>query len=674
MASFIDSEEDIDLDTIGWKTKYWDDLPTSDEDITDNMTLMLLPEPSALYYNEGNPYTINYAGDDVYETTINPDGTTTTTIKYKHNHMYRCDATGEEPSVVFSWTDIGSFEPVLINTIKIILESMDMYMALIGLRSKHEFNLYISNQISKLTPIVSEPSNGDSNAVPSNPNDYEYVPPYYDVLNEVHLLHLYLQFYFIDNRSAIDKQDRKSQLAKVVDDYYLEDHLHFISDYKYGSIENLNADTSRSYMNETMYSVRNGTSSVKLFDYIKTNIRDILDQDDSIQNTHEIEIGIGKTATEFDNLRESYASITDLYKAFIEVTWNAKDPRTFYAVRRLRKMLMTTRYANEIYALKGTENDPQVASSYKELLDSIDPILSTRIDNMSESQRIDELEYSLDCLSKCADDLVYLHAYGGFNMKKIISYIFKLLIFFKSAKADLLDYALEFHIDDKTDNMIKYMSELTKISTDTTISPDKWRITDYLASRNVLIRLNSDKSDKIRFFDTDRIILLAKYVNSHSLLGLMDQIALHMRNTVMTTDLNYNLYDHLRHYSDTITINPRHDVERVFARYKYIVNERAKAAQSGESSRYTQYDEDLAYLAYKDALNIFNDSTLSDRHMTFGDTVALTKRVIYKLDYDAEPTIDEYGNTIYPKLLDEYGLPVREITTDFIDFNDKGEI
>jgi hypothetical protein len=666
LASFIDSENDIDLDAIKWKYRYWDDLPEDVSDIRDNQNLRLMPSPSELYVDKY----INYVGETVYRTiVIDPEtGETHEDVEYMKDSIYKCVVVEGSDPEEYEWQYYGPYSHTALNSIKSELESIDMYMPIIGLRSKHEFNLYISDQISKLTPIVCERSNGDTDTVPPEGEDYEYTPPYYDKLNDVELVRWYLYFYFMDNKSLIDTKDRSSQLAKVVDDFYLEDHLHFVSDYKYGAIDDVNADTSFSYMNEKMWSVRNGTKSIKIFDYIKTYIRDILTQDDTIQNTHEITIGINKPADEFEKLRESYASITDLYRAFIELTWNAKDPKTFYAIRRLRKMLMTTRYASEIYALKGTESKPKVAESYRELLDSIDPVLTSRIDNMTESQRISELEYSLDCLSKCADDLIYIHAYGGFNMKKIISYIFKLLLFFKSAKVDLLDYALEFHIDDKTDNMIKYMSELTKLSTKTTMSPDKWRFTDYMAEHSALIRLNSDKSDRISFFDLDSIMLMMRYVRPQSPLYLMDQVAHHYKSTVVTADLNYNLSDSVKNDINNVLIDPRYDTNRAFKYYLYM-----RHLNESDPNRYTQYDVDMAYLAYLEKLKAFNNNCQYDRNIRFGDNCELVKRVVYKLDYDAAPESDAYGNLIYPKKLDEYNLPVRVITTDYIKFNNESE-
>ena len=79
---------------------------------------------------------------------------------------------------------------------------------------------------------------------------------------------------------------------------------------------------------------------------------------------------------------------------------------------------------------------------------------------------------------------------------------------------------------------------------------------------------------------------------------------------------------------------------------------------------YNQYDEDMAYLKYLDVLRMYNENMENDRNIRFGDDLTMAKRVIYKLDYTAEPTIDEYNNSIYPPKLDEYNQPVKEVIID----------
>lgn len=474
-------------------------------------------------------------------------------------------------------------------TVQEILDSseVDIYKTLIGLRAKREYRLYLSNQIEEISSqLFSE----------SNPYYYSGTLYYIDCVRWVQF---YLNYYFLD------KKYTSSRLVDTVDRYFLFDHEHYVTDYRYGGNEKYQPLTSLTYMNDIVYSKRDGNKAVNAFTYISENIRDLLDENDPRgKHEHEIEIGVGRPVdSNWDKLKSSYETLADLYDAFTVLTWGVTDPRTFAAVRRLRKMLMTTKYAKEIYTLNGTN---EVAETYGQLLDSIDPMLTARIDGMTEAQRIVELEYSLSCLEKISDDLIYIHAYGGFNMKKIISYIFKMILFFKSAKVDLLDYALEFRVDDKTDNIIKYMTTVTNISTNSTITPDHWNMHDYSAGHDLVTRLNFDKSIRLVFDDrcfhygtTSRMLFSADL--------LEDQITGHSTSAVETTDLNNVLYDFMS------------DTER-------LTNVRDK--------------------------------------FSFTEEFMLAKHKKYMIDYDAQPTFDRLGNPIYPFKLDENG---NRIVEEYID-------
>ena len=458
--------------------------------------------------------------------------------------------------------------------------SLDMYSALVGLRAKREYRLYLSGEQAEISEQLFSADN-----------------PYYintiNYIDCIRWINLYLNYYFLD------KKYTTSRLVDTVDKYFLFDHEHYVTDFKYGGNARYQPLTSITYMNDVIYSVRDNDKPINAFTYISDNIRDLLDANDPRgKHENEIEIGIGRPVdSRWDRLKSSYGSLADFYDAFTVLSWGVKDPRTFAAVRRLRKMLMTTKYAKEIYTLKGTNT---VADSYGELLDSIDPILTARIDSMTEDQRIVELEYSLSCLEKISDDLIYLHAYGGFNMKKIISYIFKMIIFFKSAKVDLLEYSMEYRVDDKSDNMIKYMTECTNISTNSTITPDQWAITDYTALHDIVTRLNFDKSIKFTFDDRAFHSLSRQMLQSANFFadGIKRSNDPDHVSVISMIDMNFNVIDFM------------YGTER---------------------------------------------STNTRDAMPFTDEIALAKRKRYMLDYDAIPTFDDKGNAIYPYKLDSNG-------------------
>ena len=351
----------------------------------------------------------------------------------------------------------------------------------------------------------------------------------------------------------------------------------------------------------TTHKYKSKVGRMNAFTYINDYIRDILDADAVISAKNSINIGVGMSVDDnWAKLQSAYEGMVDMQDAFTTLVWGVKNPRTFQAVRRLKKMLMTTKYAKDVYSLNGSPGT--VASSYGELLDSYDPLLRARADSLNETQRIVELEYSLSCLDKISDDLVYLHSYGGFNMKKIISYIFKLILFFKSAKADLLHYELEFHVDDKTDNLIKFMTDLTKLTTDSTISPDQWRFVDFVAKHGKISVMDPDKTCTFKFSDAMILDKVTRNVFSANVFG--DEIIEHHTEVKNTTDLNYKLMDYFIHDSTTLKVK-------------------------------------------------------DDMKMT--DALLLGQRVVYALDMEATPDYDRYGNAIYPNKIDENGNRVIKV-------------
>ena len=477
-------------------------------------------------------------------------------------------------------------------SVKSLLEQIGLYDALFGLKAKVAFRKFLSNKDYTLSSQIESMEN-----------------PYYYSLDDIRWVHVYLNNYFLNNTWT------SSRLVDTIQNYFVDDYDEYMSNNLYGN-KYTDYESSLSYMDETMYSMTTVardpvtgemvTSKVKTFDYIKEHIQAILDADNSYgvnERNQEIDIGIGRPINNsFDKLGNAYNGITQLYLEFARLTWNAKDHRVFNAVRRLQKMLMTTHYAKKIYSTSETDEN-KVAKSYGELLDSINPIFTVRVDSMTENQRIIELEYSLSCLDKISDDLIYLHAYGGFNMKKMISYIFKLIIFFKSAKADLLDFALEFRVDDKTDNLIKYMTECTKLSTDAIISPDQWAIVDYLKSHEKISILNAEKAVAFTFTD----------------------IVLNIEHTSMLQSANF-FADQFRQSPDYPTITHIMELDHVL--YDYVKHD--SRSVSGLKSSFEKLT----------------------------DKAILAMRKVYALDMDAEPTYDEYNNAIYPFLYDEHGNKV----------------
>jgi hypothetical protein len=562
---------------------------------------------------------------------------------YTHSLYYLIGLLSEFVNTTNSDIDLSTYMWSPEKSIRELLDDIDAYDALLGLKSKIEIREFISNQLDDLTNQVITSS-----------------APYAYTIDDTKWVKIYLNNHFLNRNWS------SSRLNEMIQTYFLDDYDEYVSNVKYGNQVSGSREAALTYMDETMYSA---DGNPKIFDYIRDHIKAIIDANmeyttasrsvsdfdtESSSDKADIDIGIGRPVTSFNQLRQAYNGISQLYSDFVTLTWNARDHRSFAAVRRLQKMLMTTRYAEEIYSINSGATN-RLASSYKELLDSLNPILSIRVDNMNEEQRIMELENSLSCLDKISDDLIYIHSYGGFNMKKMISYIFKLIIFFKSAKADLLDFALEFRVDDKTDNLIKYMTELTKLSTSSSVSADQWAIEDLLEYHKRISCIDPKRITTINFSD----VCIGTYhgfkINSADFFG--DQIRV-FKGTTHVMELDNVLYDLFKQESRHANIsNMRDNYKHRYLKIKDLYD-RASVDRDLIPDGWTL----KSLKKYMEYIKMLYDTCSNDKnsYMSMKDEAILAMRKVYALDMDAEPTYDEHGNAIYPYKYNEFGDKVVE--------------
>lgn len=235
------------------------------------------------------------------------------------------------------------------------------------------------------------------------------------------------------------------------------------------------------------------------------------------------------------SINESYNGIKELYDVFTSLLWKIKDPKAFSAARRLQKMLLTTKYSEQIF----TKKDGSLAATYMDLLEDLNPLLAIRIQDMGENKLLTELDYSLQCLKKLADNLKYIQSFGSANTNRIVDYIYSLIRFFKSAKADLLDFNVEYIVDGKTTNMLKFMSKLEHGGSSGTLTPEEIALYDHLKHLT-----EKFKTDDAMTFE-DYLTLLYRYVLIHEDLTLKDSYTIDIENHYKYTEI-VSLFDFMK--------------------------------------------------------------------------------------------------------------------------------
>ena len=151
-----------------------------------------------------------------------------------------------------------------------------------------------------------------------------------------------------------------------------------------------------------------------------------------------------------------YNNIKELYRLFEDRILRCKDPDTYFAYKHLYKLLLTTEETADIFL----KSDGTVADNIIELLEDLNMSLAVRISTMSDTQLVQELQYSLAALEKIGAELKYIQSYGGMHGKIICEYLYQLIRVFKSAKVDLVDFRAIYVIDGRMTNLVKFMVKL----------------------------------------------------------------------------------------------------------------------------------------------------------------------------------------------------------------------
>lgn len=205
----------------------------------------------------------------------------------------------------------------------------------------------------------------------------------------------------------------------------------------------------------------------------------------------------------FDNL---YA-IQDLLIARYTA---AESREEFYVYKELYDSLLTSQIIEDVFK----KSDGSVATTFEDLLGDASTDLLQRYGKLSTSEVEDELHLVIDKVEELITSIRYLPFSAGLESSRMIESLFKILGFFKSAKAELTGYNIIYNITMRgmnffkmMDNMVAYYNYGVKLS-------DDFYQYDIMKASEYLIRL---KSDAIGLLDNENI-------HNHYSLSIKDHI------------------------------------------------------------------------------------------------------------------------------------------------------
>lgn len=165
--------------------------------------------------------------------------------------------------------------------------------------------------------------------------------------------------------------------------------------------------------------------------------------------------------TNMEDISRAFKAMKNMKLDIDTLLYNTHDREEYNALKDLQRLLYTTEIVTEVFedALTG-----ELPVTYYDLLDSLNPQLATRADDVGVNIDIDdELDYCLVQLQNLCDELKYMIYIDQVDIDIITEYLYKMLMFFKSAKVDLTDFNVVFYISDRSENCLKFIERLYEI-------------------------------------------------------------------------------------------------------------------------------------------------------------------------------------------------------------------
>lgn len=182
----------------------------------------------------------------------------------------------------------------------------------------------------------------------------------------------------------------------------------------------------------------------------------------------------------YSSVCDMYTYITDLRKYISDKMTETDDVNVYWAYYELFKSLMYSEYTENVFM----KSDGNTAESFTDLLKDINTVLYNRL--VGDMPDIDsEITYTLYLLKSSCNKLKNIQYLDNANIDIVIGYVFKLIDFFKSAKADTTGYEIVYSLVSKIDNIMKLMNYINKIC-------DHTEVYDMIDELQDLIRICRD--------------------------------------------------------------------------------------------------------------------------------------------------------------------------------------
>lgn len=166
--------------------------------------------------------------------------------------------------------------------------------------------------------------------------------------------------------------------------------------------------------------------------------------------------------TSMDDINRLYKNIRGFKYYITDKLYFCTDKRLYYKYKTIYDMIMTTEYMGELFKLP----DGDIAETYKEYLMYTNYELYEFFETIPK-ESINEIElHIITKIQEYCENLNYIHQTAdGVNINA--SALIMLVNFFKSYTVDVEQFNIIYIIDDRMDNIIKFMSDMSYTTSNT---------------------------------------------------------------------------------------------------------------------------------------------------------------------------------------------------------------
>lgn len=229
-----------------------------------------------------------------------------------------------------------------------------------------------------------------------------------------------------------------------------------------------------------------------------TIIKDTIDKNTYLRSNTDLKEKIrNMTITNLNSVDTVFSNMQDIESMLISGYIEAKSKEEFDAYRDLYNTLMTSKIIDEVY----TTNTGEVAETFTDLLRSSAPELYTRLLGISDDGILDELTIVTNKIDELITSLKYAPHSLGIESSNLIENLFRILRFFKSAKAEMIGYNIIYKITMRGVNFFKIMDEWVGYHLYGEVNFDLY-IYDFLMYYRDIIKL---KKELVDLYDNNRM-------------------------------------------------------------------------------------------------------------------------------------------------------------------------